>query len=213
MMLLRLCASILIPLALAASAQEKRLSTTADYEKYIAPLLSVKDFGMHYYDDGAADASVIYPSSASNVYERPLDPISSLIRLGKKSHPLLIDCLSDERLTAVWFAGNTTTREMRVPLGYVCLDLLMHVTESKIVFEADCANDGLGACVNTGYYFRPDDYFHCAVGWEKCVARPWIAVVQKNWARLHKQRRLQFHNPYDSEGSPDYYKEFATPRK
>lgn len=205
MMLLRLCASILIPLALAASAQEKRLGTTADYEKFIAPLLSVKDFGMHY-------ASVIYPSSESNVYDRPRDPIIALIRLGKKSHPLLIDCLSDDRLTTVWFAGNTTTKEMRVPLGYVCLDLLMRVAKSKFVFEADCADDGLGACVNTGYYFRPDDYFHCAVGWDKCAARPWIAVVQKNWARLYKQRRLQFHNPYDSSAIPEY-KEFATPRK
>ena len=40
-----------------------------DYKKYIDPLLGVADFGIHYYDDGAADASVLSPMTKDNPYD------------------------------------------------------------------------------------------------------------------------------------------------
>lgn len=37
------------------------LSIRADYIKHIDPLLGVKDFGIAYAEDGAADATVLFP--------------------------------------------------------------------------------------------------------------------------------------------------------
>jgi hypothetical protein len=117
-----LCGALILLGALGAPAEEKRLSRSAEYQKYIDPLLHVKEFGFHYYDDGAADATVLFPQSDTNPWQRPRDPVVALVRLGPKSFPLLIDCLGDGRLTTVEFDGNTTTRPMKVPVGYVCLD-------------------------------------------------------------------------------------------
>ena len=185
-----------------SGAPPSRLSTAEDYRKYIDPLVTMDDAGVMYNDDGAADASVLFPGSG-----RPRDPVIALVRLRAKSLPLLIDCLSDTRVSKAGFGGDATTRPMKVPVGYVCLDLLMGTAKNRAIFRPDCADDGLGACVSTGYYFRPDDYFHCIEG--DCDARPWVAVVQRNWRQLFLSGRLRFHNPYDSAYA-DEYKEFST---
>ena len=70
------------------------LSRKADYVKHIDPILAAKDFGIQYAEDGAADATVLFPPD-----KKPRDPILALVRLGHKSVPLLIDCLADERTT------------------------------------------------------------------------------------------------------------------
>lgn len=198
--------------ALGAPAEQKRLSDRSGYQKYIDSLLQVKDFGIHYYDDGAADATVLFPSSSATPYERPRDPVVTLVRLGVKSFPLLIDCLNDGRVTNVEFSGNTITRPMKVPVGYVCLDILMGTTRSRPLSDPDCADDGLGACMNYGYYFRPDDYYHCVERVRSCDVRPWVDVVQRNWKQQFLQGRLHLHNPYD-DLKVDEYKEFRTPAK
>ena len=85
----------------------------------------MNDFGIHYYDDGAADASVIFPSTDAKPYDRPRESVVALVRLGPSAFPLLIDCLSDqrvtsvrfERVTSVRFEGNNITRPMNVPVG------------------------------------------------------------------------------------------------
>src|SRR5579863_4165402 len=60
------------------------VGSKAEYLKYIDPMLSIKDFGIQYVDDGAADASVLYPSD-----NKPRDPVLALVRLGVKGTPLL----------------------------------------------------------------------------------------------------------------------------
>jgi|ERR1017187_4327657 hypothetical protein len=115
------------------------VGSKAEYLKYIDPMLSIKDFGIQYVDDGAADASVLYPPD-----NKPRDPILALVRLGAKGTPLLIDCLNDGRVTSVRFGGSTVAKAMNVPLGYICLDILMGTTQSKAVHEPGCADDGLG---------------------------------------------------------------------
>jgi hypothetical protein len=159
---------------------QQRLSTPAQYAKYMDALLQVKDFGTHYYDDGAADATVLFLSDKVP-WESPRDAVLAFVRLGRASLPLLIDCLDDGRLTAIRFDGNITTRPMNVPVGYVCLDILMGVTRGKPAHEPDCAGDGLGACMETGFYFRPDNYYHCWKG--RCFVRPWVFAVQRTWRR------------------------------
>ena len=149
---------------------QQRLSTQAQYTKYIDPLLQAKDLGIHYYDDGAADATVLIPESDKVPLDSPSDAVLAFVRLARGSIPLLIDCLDDGRLTTVLFDGNATTRAMHVPVGYVCLDILMGVTHGKPAHVPDCSDDGLGACMETPFYFRPDDYYHC---WkDRCFVRP-----------------------------------------
>jgi hypothetical protein len=197
-------------IAISAVAQNARLSSPADYRKYIDPLLTVADFGIHYYDDGAADASVLFPMTNDNPYERPRQPVLDLVRLGERGLPLLIDCLGDTRVTNVVFDGSRITRPMKVPVGYVCLDILMGVTRGKPASNPDCSDDGLGACMNDGFYFRPDDYSRC---WQDtCVARPWIGVVQRKWRDALSHHRLKTVNPYDALQIPEY-DDFRTRRK
>lgn len=58
----------------------------------------------------------------------------------------------------------------------------MGTTKSTQVHAKDCADDGLGACVNESFYFRPDDYSRC---WpHDGLPRPWVRLVQQNWRRL-----------------------------
>ena len=85
------------------------------------------------------------PQFYSRLTTTPRDPVLAVVRLGAKSTPLLIDCLSDGRTTAARFAGNTVSKPMQVPVGYVCLDILIGTTKSRPVHEPDCADDGLGA--------------------------------------------------------------------
>lgn len=188
--------------AMKAVAQPARLSTPADYHRFIDPLLKVADFGIHYYDDGAVDASVLFPMTKDTPYDRLRDPVVAVVRLRERSFPLLIDCLTENRVSTAQFDGNAMTKPMKVPLGYVCLDILMAVTRGKPASDPDCSDDGLGACMNEGFYFRPDDYARC---WpETCLLRPWVAVVQQKWRSALLNRKLRFHNPYDDISIPEY---------
>lgn len=192
------------------ASQPPRLSSAEDYRRYIDPLLRVADFGIHYYDDGAADASVLFPSTESNPYDRPREPVIALVRLRDKSFPLLIDCLSDPRVTTANFDGSSITMPMKVPLGYVCLDILMAIVDGKPAARPGCADDGLGACMNEGFYFRPDDYSRCWQG--VCDLRPWVNVVQRKWREAFLRRQLRFRNPYDVMPITEY-RDFVTRRK
>jgi hypothetical protein len=85
-------------------------------------------------------------------------------------------------------------KAMNVPLGYICLDILIGTTESKAVHEPGCADDGLGTCIGEGLYFRPDDYSKC---WpDRCLARPWVKVVQSNWRKLFINKKMRFDDPF-----------------
>ena len=206
------CMAVLL-LAPVCAFSQKPLASKEDYQKYIEPLLKEKDFGTHYVEDGAADASVLTPTERGLTFhlDRPSDPVIKLVRLGAKSVPLLIDCLGDGRVTSVRFDGNTITRAMSVPVGYVCLDILTGSVRGKPVSDMPCGSDGLGACMNNGFYFRPDDYWKCREK-DRCELRPWVTVVQGNWRRQFLQNRLRFQNFYDSTNIPEY-KEFTTPKK
>lgn len=193
-------------------AQVRKSARPAAYHKYIDPLVDVKDFRTHYYEDGAADASVLFPQSTEEPYPY-LDPpgaVVDLVRLGSSGLPLLMDCLSDGRLTNMLFDGNTITRLMRVPVGYVCLDILMGETAGKPSSVPDCADDGLGACMNNGFYFRPDDYYLCSQ--QNCFLRPWILFVQRRWKTAYIHHLLKVHNPYDLFPAGEY-KKFKSSRR
>jgi hypothetical protein len=158
------------------------------YKKYIEPLLSVRDFHMSYADDGAADATVTCPGDCSDRAPSSVPEVATLMKNPTITVPLLIDCLDDNRLTSVRFVDNEMIHPMQVPVGYVCLDILMSRFVSEPIAENDCRDDGIGACMNLDFYFRPDDYYHCFT--DSCVPRPWVLVVQKNWRRELQSGRL-----------------------
>jgi hypothetical protein len=203
---------LLVLLPKSALASQPRLASIADYHRYIDPLLAVKDFKTSYVEDGAADATVLFPESPDHPYGRPAGPVIALVRLREKSIPLLIDCLSDGRITSMHFDGNLMTQPMNVPAGYVCLDILMGVIRDSAVDDPDDCGDGFGACIHTGFYFRPDDYTRCWGG-DSCLLRPWVTVVQRNWRAQYLAHRLRFRNPYDDPTYADVYKDLTTPKK
>jgi hypothetical protein len=82
---------------------------------------------------------------------------------------------------------------MNVPVGYVCMDILMNVVVGRPVSDPGCSDDGLGACMNNGFYFRPDDYYECSE--KNCFLRPWVLVVQRKWRQAYLSHLLKFHNP------------------
>jgi hypothetical protein len=198
--------------ALFASNPRAKLSTPEAYRRYIDPLLNVTDFGTSYYEDGPADASVLFPESSHPPYgyQLPAGPVITLVQLRSRSIPLLVDCLSDGRVTRMRFGGNTITRSMNVPVGHVCLDILMGEVRGSPVSDSECADDGLGACMNYGYYFRPDDYYECTE--RDCHPRPWVLVVQRTWRETYLAHRLRYRNPYD-EIPVDEYKQLQTGAK
>lgn len=195
---------VCLPLLGWSSAQPGKLTAPAEYHRYIDPLLGVMDFRTHYYEDGAADATVLFPEGSQAPYDYLAPPASvvALGRLRERGIPLLIDCLSDGRITSMRFDGNRVTRPMSVPVGYVCLDILMNEASGKPVSDPSCADDGLGACMNYGFYFRPDDYYACTD--KDCMLRPWIFVVQRKWRNQYLAHGLRFHNPYDSLPVEEY---------
>jgi len=179
---------VLLLVALSADAGQHRLSDKTEYEKYIGTLIHARDLGTTYSEDGSADASVLDDS------RMPHQAVAALVQLGSRALPLLIDCLNDGRLTSATFSGNAITREMKVPVGFVCLDILTNITQGPIHYPG-CADDGFGACVHFELYFRPDDYEDCIAADNACLPRPWVMVVQRNWRRLYLQKRILFYNP------------------
>ena len=179
-----------------ALAHPTRLSSAEDYRQYIDALIQVPDFGTRYIEDGAADATVVAPERMEPPYGSvpPVAPVAELLRLGLRGLPVLIDCLSDGRITSMRFDGNTITKAMNVPVGYVCLDILMTEVKGRPAIDPDCGDDGLGACLTYGFYFRPDDYFECG---GSCFPRPWINIVQQHWRRAYLSHQLRVRSARD----------------
>ena len=138
---------------------------------------------VRYVEDGAADASVT---------EDPTDPVKAIVDQGAKSLPGLIECLSSREhseATVTTFPNNAA-RSAPVTLGYVCLDVLMNITKGDEVFVKECSDDGFGACVNAGFYFRPDVY-------QTNGARAPVVVrnVQKRWSEALTRKLIRFEYP------------------
>ena len=122
-----------------------------------------------YNDDGAADATVT---------QQPVPAVRRVINLKTSAIPLLIEHLADQRPT------NAKFKNHRVPLGHICLDILTAIVKGREIYVKDCADDGLGACVNFPYYFRPD-----------VAHRREMKSVQRAWAKAYRTRKIKFQYP------------------
>ena len=190
---MRVIAFVFLVLSLGfGQSNAKRLSSAHDYRKYIDPLVSVPDFGRLYYDDGAADGSVLFTVDAKGLQGPPKKEVEAILDLKSASIPLLIDCLSDTRLTSATFSGDWG-ENAKVAVGYICMDLLTVTTRGPQGSQMGCEYDGLGSCMAEGYHFRPDDYIRRIRAYD---AKPWIRQVQRNWRTIHSRKQVRFKDPF-----------------
>jgi len=167
-----------------------------DRTRILTALLTTEFPNNIYYDDGAGDGSLIrYKEDPKAEYDIVPDPtVRELVDAGDASLPLLISCIADARPTHIEFKPAKSDTYVRVPLGYVCLELttaLVWTPLPKAAVDPDCVADGIGACFNDGYYFRPDVLADPSVGEKK------MALVQANWQQLLKSKSLRFQYPSD----------------
>ena len=130
-----------------------------------------------YSEDGAADATVT---------ENPPREVRAIVNLGSRAIPLLIAHLDDARPTSAKFNGSS------VPVGHVCLDILTNIVSAPGILIKDCADDGLGACVDGRYYFRPDAFTRRGGSF---VASREVARVKANWQRAYRRGGVKFRYP------------------
>jgi hypothetical protein len=177
--------AIVIPSSATPNARA-RLKRHAVSDKRIDALVSARSL-VTYSDDGAADATVMdVGANAKGLVENPIPEVRAIVKLGAEAIPLLIKHLNDTRLTSAKFRGRS------VPVGHVCLDILTNIVDAPKVLVKDCPDDGLGACVKSGYYFRPDAY---SIKKNKFLAQPEIFRVKSNWQRTYQSGEIKFQYP------------------
>ena len=118
----------------------------------VSDLLSA-DYPVTYINDGAGDESVLNTLHYEDGKNKKCrDTLNRMVDLKEQAIPLLIAHLDDMSPTTAKYQQND---KLPVPFGFVCLDLLLQVTDSPAIIH-DCKHEGMGACVHPPYYFMPD---------------------------------------------------------
>ena len=188
--MLRICLMSVMACSLAASSGEPaQPCTLAQVRAAIEQLRTVELPSPVYIEDGAADGSIVLPSGG----ETP-PSVKTVLTCAAVAAPQLIAYLDDVRPTKILCQTERTKyKSQAVPLGFVCLDLLLVLSDmNSLVTVPDCDEDGLGACVSDGYYFRPDDY---RITDSKTEPLPVVQKTKQAWVRLLKAGRLKFSYP------------------
>jgi hypothetical protein len=190
-------AYVLSALVLTMLSSYSRVAQSQDRNRLIDALASAPAL-VTYVEDGAADASVTNVDAASNraaTVNNPIPAVRDIVALGQRAIPLLIAHLDDTRSTNAKLCVNLPRGESKctpVPVGYVVEDILIHIIRSSTIIQAECGDDGFGACIDAGYYFRPDAYQRRK---EKLIALPQVHRVKANWLRAYRRGRIHFHRP------------------
>ena len=159
-----------------AAAQSVVTSKTEQEARLLA--LADVDFGDVYSADGAGDGTLTYQGEISISTVKPDARVKAIVDLRASAIPLLIAHLDDTRPTRTMFENKPT------PLGHMALDILTHIIKrTDVVFVRDCDQDGLGACIHTGYYFRPD------------ATATDMKNTKDKWRRLYANGRIVFRYP------------------
>lgn len=150
-------------------------------EALVDALLSYP-FGEVYADDITATNSVTYSGKKvdDNNGVIPVPAVKAIADLGQPALPLLISHLTDQRPTQAEY------RKQPVPLAYLALDLLLHLTDmnDERVVVPGCEEHGLGDCMQPDFYFSPD------------ASDPNVlSSVQKDWAEENKRQPINFVYP------------------
>lgn len=178
-----------------SAAQFARLPT-APSKKPIDALVNAPTLYVHYSEDGAADATVLAISPDLDGYAtNPIaQEVKDIVALREKALPLLIECLDDTRPTVATVSSNgyLTKKPIHVPVGHVCLDILLNIVgvNNKLIYYNESGDDGLGSGVRDGYYFRPDDY--TVFGEDRFAQRPIVRIVKANWQRAYRAGKIKY---------------------
>jgi len=173
--------AILVSIALTPDdCSSKRL------EERLISLAQVRPSRPVYLEDGAGAGTLTQHPEAK-------EAVSAILACPKSAAAVLVKHLDDRTLTHVEAetasnppgTGNPGSITKRVVLGVLALDILlqMFVEPSSIVYIADCADDGLGACVQPDFYFRPDS------------GAPAAKSTKKAWSRLLQAGKLVLRSP------------------
>lgn len=184
-----------LPAVQVAQIEQRECGHSADIESYVDALVCSSNLHVVYGDDGAADATVMQAGEVEPRIKEDIAPeVRNIVELGSKAIPLLIQHLDDRRLTsAIFHTYRGRTESMKqVPVGHICLDILMATTKAPKIIEYGCGDDGLGSCVDGGFYFRPDDY-HLENGELKGNAI--VYAAKKNWQKAYKKGWVKFDYP------------------
>lgn len=153
---------------------------------------------VHYGEDGARDASVLklYIIDLTNgITNAPVKEVADIVALREKAIPLLIEHLDDTRPSSATFDGGYISDgapRVQVPVGYICLDILLMIVDSKVYMGKLEAEDEveLGGGIKEGFYFRPDDYF--LLGGKHFIERPIVRIVKANWQKAFRAGRVKY---------------------
>ncbi len=110
----------------------------------------------------------------------PAPLLRAIADLGQAAIPLLISHLTDQRPTQAQY------RQQPVPVAYLALDLLLHMTDmnDERVVVPGCEQHGLGDCMQPDFYFSPDT-----------TDPNTFASVQKDWAEENKKQAIKLVSP------------------
>jgi len=167
----------------AASPSRPSNVATAKNEALIDALTSYP-FGEVYTEDISTNNSISYSGKA--VSENPGDgvippqQVRAIAELGQAAIPLLISHLTDQRPTQAFY------RQQPVPVAYLVLDLLLHMTDmnDERVVVPGCEQHGLGDCMQPEFYFSPDTK-------DPNV----LASVKTDWTEENKRQPINFIYP------------------
>jgi hypothetical protein len=157
-------------------------NTAATKGEALIDALASYPFGDVYTDDISMTNSIAYAGKKvdDNNGVIPPTPVKAIGDLGKPAIPLLISHLNDQRSTQAQY------RQQPVPLAYLALDLLLHLTDmnDERVIVPGCEQHGLGDCMQPDFYFSPD------------ASDPNVLnSVQKDWAEENKRQPINFVYP------------------
>ncbi len=140
-------------------------------------------FGEVYSDDIMNANSITHfgkKLSESDAGVVPVPAVRAIANLGQAGIPLLISHLTDQRPTQAEY------RHEPVPVAYLALDLLLHMTDmnDERVIVPGCDQHGLGDCMQPEFYFTPDT-----------TDPNTLASVQKDWMDENKKQPIKFIYP------------------
>ncbi len=121
-------------IALLALCGVHGLCQSADNHRLIDALVAMPDpgviYGVVYYDDGAGDGTILSAGKVEDSQLVQLLPqIRDIVELREAAVPLLIECITDTRRTAISFEPSPRKAphvhgRIKVPRGFVCLDIV-----------------------------------------------------------------------------------------
>ncbi len=167
---------------------------TSVNEKLIDALVVAPNLSVRYVEDGAADNSVLalYENGDVNIARQNPKEVLDIVALREKAIPVLIEHLDDTRPTsAIVSLGYLTDKSIRVPVGFVCLDILTGIIErtNKLIFVED-PSDGFCGDIKDGYCFRPDDYK--VYSDDRFKNRPIVRIVKANWQKAYRDGKIKY---------------------